>query len=703
MAADIISRLFALTDLFLSGGYWIAFLAAFLDTTLGISLIIPGSFILFLLGILSATGHFDVHTLIGFSVAGTLLSDSLNYYQGKRYGSQRQKPQGRLFKLIDMEQTRLFVKTYGLKGLLFGRVIPGTKEKTAFIAGNSDISKTGFMLCDFSGAIGWVLICLLSGYFFAHSANLAELWLSRAGLFIPFASAFVFFMLVLKWIVIKKGERLLHLAHNILHALKIMAIKNKRMISWAKQHPGLITFISARMDSAVFTGRPLSIFILAFLYVTALFAGIVEDFITSDAITAADIRIAYLFYLFRNDTLTTFFTWITLLGKAEIIAVVVTTSIAILFVWHKKYLIYPFLVSTLGSLSFTWLGKLAFQRARPEFAVYLENSFSFPSGHATIAVAIYGFLGYLFVRSTHDWSHKVNIFFATAVLALLLGFSRVYLGVHYISDIWSGYLVGAMWLIMGVTLSEWLRHTSSARSVRLATSKKRFITVVLVISALLFYGAFASHYHPPLLSPPVKSALVITEDSRIFKTEQLKYTEDLIGRKQEPISFIFRAADNQTLISALQKTGWALIDQADISSFAGSIRSLISKEAYPAAPIYPSFWDARIQDFAFRKLTNANWLKDSHYLKIWHTNYKSPDEKELYVGMVSADKGFKWGIIPVITPDLNAEREQLYQDLLQMNKVSASLKIQIRKSEIGYNFTGDPFFSDGYIYVLSLQ
>jgi len=524
-----------------------------------------------------------------------------------------------------------------------------------------------------------------------------------ADIIIPFALAFVLFTLVLKWIVIKKGEQLLQIIHNTLHALKIMIIKNKKVILWAKRHPGLISFISSRADNSVFTGRPLSIFILAFLYVTALFAGIVEDFITSDAITAADIRIAYLFYLFRNDTLTTVFTWITLLGKLEIITVVILTSIIVLFIWHKKYFIYPFLVAALGSLSFTWLGKLAFQRARPEFAVYLENTFSFPSGHSSIAVAIYGFLGYLFIRSTHDWPHKVNIFFATAVLALLIGFSRVYLGVHYISDVWSGYLVGAMWLIIGISLSEWLRHISSARSVRLATRKKRGITFVLICSALLFYGTFAVDYHPPFLPAPVKNAVVVTENTDLFKTEQLKYTEDLIGRRQEPISFIFRTSGNKSLVSALQETGWTLIDHADIPVFVKSIKSLLANKVYPSAPIYPSFWDARIQDFAFRKVTNSNWLKNAHHLKIWRTNYKSQDGKDLYVGMVSADNGFKWGVIPVITPDLNAEREQLYLDLLQASKISASLKIQIRKSEIGYNFTGDPFFSDGYIYVLSLQ
>ena len=231
---------------------------------------------------------------------------------------------------------------------------------------------------------------------------MTELWLSRAGLFIPLALAFVLFTLVLKWITIKKGEQLLSGLHALLHMLKIRIIKNEYAAVWAKNHPRLVVFLKARIDNSVFTGRPLSIFALALFYVVALFAGIVEDFITSDSITAADIRIANLFYILRNDTLTQIFTWITLLGKLEIITVVVLSSLIILFIWHKKYFIYPFLVAAIGSLSFTWLGKLAFQRARPEFALYLEDSFSFPSGHSSIAVAIYGFLGYLLIRATHS-------------------------------------------------------------------------------------------------------------------------------------------------------------------------------------------------------------------------------------------------------------------------------------------------------------
>ena len=113
------------------------------------------------------------------------------------------------------------------------------------------------------------------------------------------------------------------------------------------------------------------------------------------------------------------------------------------------------MVTLLGSQVFTQLGKLAFHRARPEFPVYVESSYSFPSGHATVAMALYGFFAYLLIHQTASWKAKVNFFFATVLIVFIIGFSRLYLGVHYLSDVWSGYLVGALWLVIGITLSKY--------------------------------------------------------------------------------------------------------------------------------------------------------------------------------------------------------------------------------------------------------
>ncbi|MFT7053819.1 MAG: hypothetical protein ACJAU1_001376, partial [Psychromonas sp.] len=185
--------------------------------------------------------------------------------------------------------------------------------------------------------------------------------------------------------------------------------------------------------------------------------------------------------------------------------------------------------------TFTYLGKLAFHRPRPELAVYMEASFSFPSGHATIAVAFYGFFGYLLIRFTQSWSQKVNILFATIIIIIAIGFSRIYLGVHYISDVWSGYLVGTMWLIIAITFSEWLKHKNKKQVSVPPIKAVRTISLGLFLTVILFYLGFAVSYHPPLGIVPLNNTAIVSKSTDIFVNEQLKYTETLIGEKQEPV------------------------------------------------------------------------------------------------------------------------------------------------------------------------
>ena len=75
----------------------------------------------------------------------------------------------------------------------------------------------------------------------------------------------------------------------------------------------------------------------------------------------------------------------------------------------------------------------------------------------------------------------------------------------------------------------------------------------------------------------------------------------------------------------------------------------------------------------------------------------------IYVGMVNANDGFKWGIIPKITSDLDTERELLYQAINATGKIESHLKVQLVKPLIGRNFMGDQFFTDGKAYILLVK
>jgi len=687
-----------------TGGYWIAFFAALFETTIGLGLILPGSTIILFLGALSARGYLDVGDLIWFSVLGAVIGDNINYFLGRKYFNKWLQEGFWFLKAGHVEKARHFMDTHGAKSVFLGRFIPSVKEVVPFIAGSVRMNQRKFMFWNVLGAIGWGFEWILAGYIFAKSLNLAELWLSRAGLFFAFLLLFGGFIYFCKWLIVKKGKQFLVVAASLWLSFKQAILNNQYVRAWMQEHPRSLSFLRARFDTTVFSGLTLSILTLALVYVLALFGGIVEDLLTSDPIVALDIRMANLFLLFRTGALTNFFTWVTVLGKSQVIVFFIVITAALLLLWRKKYYILPLATSAAGSAAFTSLGKLAFHRPRPAMAIYAENSFSFPSGHATIAIAFYGFAAYLLMRFTPGWNRKVNIFFAAVLIILAIGFSRIYLGVHYISDVWSGYLVGSLWLIIAIAFSEWLRQRDRLRRVEsLPLGRARPISLALVAAAIIFYAGFSMNYHPPLAATPEKKTVAVSKSTDIFIKDQMKYTETLFGNRQEPLNFIFLAGNDSRLIKAMQQGGWTLTNQENIPSFLKALKALVTKKPHPAAPIAPSFWQARIQDLSFAKVPGINWLRDAHHVKIWRTNYLLTDGNRIYLGLANANEGFLWGIIPKISPDLDTEREQLQQNLQETGELADNRKVQLVRPQIGENFIGDRYFTDGKAYVVSVQ
>lgn len=104
-----------------------------------------------------------------------------------------------------------------------------------------------------------------------------------------------------------------------------------------------------------------------------------------------------------------------------------------------------------GLLSF--LLKNTFQRLRPDtFFLVTETSFSFPSGHALATMCFYGMLAFFIMRETSSWPLRLWVATLTLFLSLAIGISRIYLGVHYPTDVVAGYAVGFMWLTFCISL-----------------------------------------------------------------------------------------------------------------------------------------------------------------------------------------------------------------------------------------------------------
>ena len=149
----------------------------------------------------------------------------------------------------------------------------------------------------------------------------------------------------------------------------------------------------------------------------------------------------------HTPLLTRIATELTFLGTGSVVLMIV--GVAALFLWHTqhKHSARLLLAAVAGNLLLNGMLKLWFSRPRPEVFERLTHfaSSSFPSGHAMSATVCYGTVAYLVMRlQKHHWS-RVLTGTAAVILIVLISGTRVYLGVHYPSDVIAGMVIGLAW------------------------------------------------------------------------------------------------------------------------------------------------------------------------------------------------------------------------------------------------------------------
>jgi len=504
---------------------------------------------------------------------------------------------------------------------------------------------------------------------------------------------------LLKRAVLRHGPAILRLTVSLPRSIAGAVRSNPYVARFVRRHPNLVQFLANRADRSHFRGLPLTLLVLAFGYVLALFAGIVEDVVSADSIVAVDHAVAQLIAKFRAPELIPPFIWITALGRGSVIALLLAAACAILWLLRRPWLTVPLLVSSLGASAFMWLGKLAFHRPRPIESVLLETSYSFPSGHATIAMAFYGFMGYVLARSATRWTTKVNLSFLAGTLILLIGLSRILLGAHYLSDVWAGYLVGALWLIVGISLSEWL--TANGRIVwQVPVAPRRYwVASGLGVVALAGYGVLTLDWQPPRQpAVPVQTLELDLPITDFLIEKHLVYTETLLGKAEQPLGLALVAKDAKTLLSGLKAAGWLTADRIDLHNMTRLFRQGLD---YTTAPLAPTFWNGQVNDLALEKQVDRTDAKSVVTLRLWHTPYRI-GKGTLFVGIAREYVGIRWGLLHRISPDVDAATDFFVQSLKQTGQAQDSCRAPLVKPMIGHYLLGGEFFTRGDLSLIDL-
>ncbi|HWN99096.1 MAG TPA: phosphatase PAP2 family protein [Blastocatellia bacterium] len=151
-----------------------------------------------------------------------------------------------------------------------------------------------------------------------------------------------------------------------------------------------------------------------------------------------------------SPTLTSGMRIVTVLGKPALLFGLSLVA-SLVFLARKNYRAAIMLVVAMaGSTLLDTVLKLSFRRARPTpfFDTSVPSSFSFPSGHALVSFCFYSIMAALISARTRSRAVRVIVWALAALLVMLIGFSRIYLGVHYPTDVLAGYAAALIWVII---------------------------------------------------------------------------------------------------------------------------------------------------------------------------------------------------------------------------------------------------------------
>jgi membrane protein DedA with SNARE-associated domain/membrane-associated phospholipid phosphatase len=437
-------------------GYLALFVLVALES-LGIPL--PGESALLAAAALAGQGHLNIALVIATAATAAIVGDNGGYWIGRTGGLALARRHGRLVRLDEakIERIRAFFAKHGAKTVFFGRFIALLRTWAAFFAGAGCMPYPRFMLFNALGGVIWAGLVGLLGYTFGRNLPALEHQLRWVSLVVL---ALVVIGGGLLWLVRRRrvSPARVRSAVSRWWAAGPPAHLARRL---ATRYPRAWAFAQARFARGAYLGLHLTLGLLICLGGLWLFGGVAEDVIHHDPLTRFDLRLLQ----FMRDHATPLgdriFVTISLIGSPVTMAGVALAGGAYL-AWRRAWVQLGGWAAAFGGAALLAEAlKTVFHRPRPTgAAAFLHGaSFSFPSGHTLGSLVGFGMLAYLLVvGESRTRRERTWIIVGTAMLVLAIGLSRLYLGVHYFSDVVAGFAGGSLWLAVCVTGLEVVRR-----------------------------------------------------------------------------------------------------------------------------------------------------------------------------------------------------------------------------------------------------
>jgi len=233
------------------------------------------------------------------------------------------------------------------------------------------------------------------------------------------------------------------------------------------RHPQAWDFLARRFEPEEYLGLHLTVGLTISIAALWLFGGLTEEVLHRAPLTRVDITILDWFHSNSTEAGIRIFEAISFLGSPFLLSTLGIVLIIYFLIRREWIFLTSWIAALIGAGILDWFLKEAVHRERPAYAVAIlqGHSFSFPSGHSLASLVAYGMTSYfVIVLWTKKSSSRTPVIFLAAILVGAIGISRLYLGVHYFTDVVAGYAAGAVWLSACVTGAEIARRQPAAQT-----------------------------------------------------------------------------------------------------------------------------------------------------------------------------------------------------------------------------------------------
>lgn len=636
-------------------GYWLIGLGSMLEAFFLTGVVVPGTLIVDAGGILVQRGLLDFFDLVWFVAIGSVLGSELSFWTGK-LAMNRLPGRRRIGDSAAFVRAKGLFERRGGMALVIGRFLGPVAGLVPLVAGMAGMDRRQFLIWNIAGSIPYALAHVAIGYFLGDVLGRIGGSLTRVAVL----TGIVLLALLLLWSILYSALRLLPLAWAVVSA----ALRNLADIPavrrWIEAHPVIAAWVGARLDRTTFSGLPLSFLAVIFLYIGAVWLDSVFEFLAGDPLLQLDARLAELIHHFQSPVPLRIAALITAIGGWQVVLPVMAAALIWLLTEGRRALATGLAVSVIGNTLSVAALKLAFGRPRSPLGVFAETSGSFPSGHAAASVAAYGMLMYVFWRAGRLRAETALLL--AGLVAFAVGVSRIYLIEHYLSDVLNGWLVGALWVTVGVAVAEW-RLSQRSASAPMAENARRaglFLAVGLTVLA----ACNVWRYDHPRNAPVQVADQVVDETAAIAQLGLPAQTESLMGSPLHPVSLVVFARDGAALSDAVVASGWDASRLPTPGLVFDALYAAIEGSEDPTVETVSHFWRGQPNDLAFvQRAPGAKPSLADPKLRFWRTRFVTADGLRAFVGTVGIDEAGD-AEAGQVAPPAPALRDGLVQALL---------------------------------------